>query len=379
MKQLPRILLTLLTLALMACGNERPSLEAYSFERYEPRYAEGFELLAGEEGLSTLIRTTTPWQGAEGVTSELFVRRGGEAIPRGFRGQVLEGDAERIICLSSSYVALLDAAGAVERIVGVSGLDFVANPSIQARRAEIGDVGYDNHLNYELLVALDADLVLLYGVNGASELESKLRELGIPYLYVSEYLEEHPLGKAEWMVVLGEVVGRREEALAAYAPIPTRYNRLKELAAKATSRPKVMLNTPYRDSWFMPSRENYSVRLIEDAGGDYLYAENRSRQSVAIDLERAYLLCAEADVWLNQGVYSTFEELRNAVPRFMDVRCVAERELYNNRRRLSPRGGNDFWESGVVHPDRILEDLIRILHPEIDLGEGELTYYKRLE
>lgn len=66
-----------------------------------------------------------------------------------------------------------------------------------------------------MLLSLDPDLVLLYGVNGASAMESKLEELDIPFMYVGDYLEESPLGKAEWMVVLSEVTGnvRRVKSL----------------------------------------------------------------------------------------------------------------------------------------------------------------------
>lgn len=78
-----------------------------------------------------------------------------------------------------------------------------------------------------MLLSLDPDLVLLYGVNGASAMESKLEELDIPFMYVGDYLEESPLGKAEWMVVLSEVTGKREKGEKAFAAIPVRYNALK--------------------------------------------------------------------------------------------------------------------------------------------------------
>ena len=57
------------------------------------------------------------------------------------------------------------------------------------------------------------DSVLLYGVNGASAMESKLEELDIPFMYVGDYLEESPLGKAEWMVVLSDVYKRQVETV----------------------------------------------------------------------------------------------------------------------------------------------------------------------
>ena len=366
------------TLALLGCSSSGVSTDDFRLSRYTPRYAEGFELLATEGGSSTLVRVHNPWQGADAACNELLVVRDGEAIPDGFTGSILHGDAERVVCLSSSYIAMIDALGAVERVVGVSGMEFIANDYIRSHRDRVGDIGYDGHLNYELLVALDADLVLLYGVNGASEMEPKLRELKIPYLYVGEYLEQSPLGKAEWSIVLGEVLGLREEAESLFAPLPERYESLRSLAATATHKPRVMLNTPYRDSWFMPSMENYAVRLITDAGGDYLFAENNTSRSVAIDLEEAYLRCMEADFWLNLGMQRSLAELQQQFPRFAKMPCVERGALYNNTRRQNEAGGNDFWESGVMHPDEILADLIHILHPEL-LPDHELSYYTRLE
>ena len=55
-------------------------------------------------------------------------------------------------------------------------------------------MGYDGNMNYERLLSLSPDIVLLFGVSGASAMEPKLRELGIPYAYMGEYLEQSPLG-----------------------------------------------------------------------------------------------------------------------------------------------------------------------------------------
>ena len=197
--------------------------------------------------------------------------------------------------MSSTHIAMLDAIGEVRCITGVSGIDYISNPDIQARRDSIGDVGYEGNINYELLLSLDPDLVLLYGVNGASAMESKLEELDIPFMYVGDYLEESPLGKAEWMVPIAEILGMRGEGEKVFADIPVRYNALKEKAAAATSPvPSVMLNTPYNDAWLMPSTKNYSVRLINDAGGNYIYKKNSGNSSVPVDMEEVYMLASNA-------------------------------------------------------------------------------------
>ena len=221
-------------------------------------YASGFDIQGADSKQSVLLTVTNPWQGANGIAVQLFIARDGETAPEGFEGQVLEGDAARIVAMSSTHIAMLDAIGEVDRVVGVSGIDYISNPDIQARRDRIGDMGYEGNINYELLLSLDPDLVLLYGVNGASGMEPKLRELGIPFLYVGDYLEESPLGKAEWMVALSEVVGCRSEGEKVFAEIPVRYNALKQRVAEIISTRRTRA-TPRRPSTWR--RHTCSLRL----------------------------------------------------------------------------------------------------------------------
>ena len=218
-------------------------------------------------------------------------------------------------------------------------------------------------------------IVLLYGVTGENvAVTGKLRELGIPYVYVGDYVENSPLGKAEWLVAIAELCNRRETGTDTLRHIAARYEALK--ATPAAGRPKVMLNTPYRDTWFMPPRSSYMVRLVEDAGGAYIYPQNDTNASQPIDMEEAYLLARQADVWINVGGCNTLAELTAQNPKFADVPAVKERRVFNNNRRQTPSGGSDFWESGNVRPDRILRDLRTIFSG----GDADsLWYYKRLE
>lgn len=370
-------LILLLVLTFTGCHDKSSKLADFNRTAYTPEYASGFNIKGADSRKSVLVTVTNPWQGADSITTCLFIARDGEAAPEDFTGQVLNGNAGRIVCMSSTHIAMLDAIGETGRVVGVSGIDYISNPDIQARRDSVGDVGYEGNINYELLLSLDPDLVLLYGVNGASSMEGKLKELNIPFMYVGDYLEESPLGKAEWLVALAEVAGKRTEGEKVFAEIPVRYNALKKRVTDAAiDAPSVMLNTPYGDNWFMPSTESYVARLIKDAGGDYIYKKNTGNASTSIDMEEAYLLASDADVWLNVGMANTLDELKAACPKFADIRCVRNGFVYNNNARINAAGGNDYWESAVVNPDIVLRDLIKIFHPE--LVEEPFVYYKQL-
>lgn len=370
--------ITLLCLLFLASCvyNKKTSLEAFKQDVYTPEYATGFKILGAKNAQSTLIQVSNPWQGAKNVTMSYFISRNGELPPTGFTGPTIPAGAQHIVCMSSSYIAMLDALGQVDRIVAVSGINYIANPYILAHKDSIKDMGPE--INYELLLGLKPDVVLLYGIGDAqTAVTDKLKELAIPYMYVGEYLEESPLGKAEWLVALSELTDSRDKGIDVFREIPKRYQALKDLTASVEQRPTVMFNTPWNDSWVMPSTQSYMVQLVTDAGADYIYKENTSNSSAPIGLETAYGLIQKADYWINVGTASTLDELKNMNPKFADAKSVRDKTVYNNNLRITATGGNDYWESAVVRPNVVLRDLIHIFHPE--LVSDSTYYYRHLE
>ena len=108
-------------------GKSGDGAAAFDREVYTPEYAEGFDIRGAEGRQSVLITVRNPWQGADSVCTQLLVVRGDEDVPDGYEGQVLKGDARRIVAMSTTHVAFLDALGETDRVVGVSGLDFITN------------------------------------------------------------------------------------------------------------------------------------------------------------------------------------------------------------------------------------------------------------
>ena len=220
--------------------NKKTSLESISSKNvYTPEYATGFKILGAKNAQSTLIQVSNPWQGAKNVTMSYFISRNGELPPTGFTGPTIPAGAQHIVCMSSSYIAMLDALGQVDRIVAVSGINYIANPYILAHKDSIKDMGPE--INYELLLGLKPDVVLLYGIGDAqTAVTDKLKELAIPYMYVGEYLEESPLGKAEWLVALSELTDSRDKGIDVFREIPK--------TLSGTERPhRIRRATPYRD------------------------------------------------------------------------------------------------------------------------------------
>ena len=375
MLSLFRIFVGFIALTIAVGCNHHADADGHLFDEvaYAPEHASGFVIECDAEQ-NTLIRVTRPWQGKAPVEQRLAIFQS-EAAAANYRGQHIVGYAERIVCMSSSYIAMLDAVGKVSSVVGVSGKPYIFNSVVSSNPA-VKDIGYDSNIDYEALLMLRPDVVLMYGISSEdSTVTAKLRELNIPYLYLGDYTEQSPLGKAEWVVAIGEIVGCREVAEQLFADIVERYNAIKA-DIDTSNRPMVMFNLPYQDVWYMPSDDSYIVRLVEDAGGEYIYkGKNPAGGSRGISLEEALLLVNRTDIWLNPNSVLTLEELRTVAPHFAGSKVVTSGYVYNNNRIRTPDGGSDFWESAIVRPDVVLSDLAAIFRGD----DSNLYYHHKLK
>ena len=121
-----------------------------------------------------------------------------------------------------------------------------------------------------------------------------------------------------------------------------------------------------------------AARLMEDAGASYLWSEDNSSGSMTLDFESVYDRSLDADYWIDTGIWSSLDEAKADDERYFDFVAARSGNVYNNNRRVNEWGGNDYHESGIVHPEDILADMVKIFHPEL-LPEHEFVYYQQLE
>lgn len=341
---------------------------------YEPVYATGFAIDSLAPGV-TRIATLSPWvtNDAAAKSQLTLVEEGAEWADE---GNVLRGVPKRIVAMSSTNVAMLDALGLTDCLAGVSGKKYIHNPKV--RNAGIADIPQAENVDYEQLVRLAPDLVMLYGVDGSSPMEARLAELKIPYIYIGDYNEEHPLGKAEWVVVIAHIMGVRNVGAALYKPIIDHYTSIAQQVKNNGGQPvNVMLNTPYADVWTLPKSNSYMMQLIADAGGKPTFKPEKNRLTI-IDMEQAYTYLENSDLWLNPGMANTLAEVEAMAPKCKKTNPFRNGNIYNSNKRVTADGGNDFFEGAVMQPDVVLADLAHIFNPDI-FPNYETVYYHRLK
>jgi len=367
---------SLIFLLLLGCRYNRNSEKR---EIESNKYARGFKI----ENTENLIKLSVfnPWEKARNISYDYYLIHENTDIPDSLSGKrIIRTPVRRIICMSTSHLGFIDVLGENESVVGVSGVNYVSNAEIirNYKSGNVVDVGYGENLNYEIILEQRPDLVMLYGVDSdVITSAAKLEELGISVIMNAEYLEETPLGKTEWIRFVGALYAKEAEAEKYFNEIEEKYNSLKELVKEKKVKPKILVGSPYSDSWWIPGGNSYLANLIKDAGGDYLGKDNLSHESYVISFENALIFGNEADIWINLGLISSKQEIIATDRRFVNFGVLKNGRIFNNINKLSEGGGNDFWESGTVFPNLILRDLISIFYP--DAIQEEMIYYKELK
>jgi len=220
---------------------------------------------------------------------------------------------------------------------------------------------------------------MMYGIGSESSgYIGKVKELGVRIVLNADYLETDPLGKAEWIKLVGALYCKESMADSIYKSEADAYYKLKSyISQHITSRPKVLLGLPYKDTWYVSPGNSFMCKLISDAGGDYLWKNTESSISMPYGIENVYLEALNADYWLNIGSAYTKDEISMVDQRLKDLPCFKKGNLFNNNKRVTINGGNDYWESGSLYPHVILKDIAEILHPEL-FTDNEYFFYRKI-
>lgn len=294
---------------------------------------------------------------------------------------VIRTPVQRVVIMETVYIGYLDALGQLDQICGAASASYINNPKV-IQGVESGDIQHiqsGQKLNIERLLLLQPDLILTTNIGeGQMDVSAQLQRAGLPVVLTADYMEHHPLARTEWLKFLAAFFETEDRSNEIFNSIKAQYTSLLEKTKGIDERPSVFCGAPYSGSWHVPGGDSFIARAIQDAGAHYLWVNDPSRGSLPLDTERVFLRASEADYWIHPSHYRSLSELFNADPRFAKFGAAQISQVFNNTRQVSKNGGNNIWERGIVHPEEVLADLIKIFHPDL-LPEHELIYYENLQ
>ncbi len=285
----------------------------------------------------------------------------------------------------------------------------------------IGDrcIDFSNELkpDPERIVASGASMLMLSAYDGIDA--ERYRRLGIEVIECTDFNETSPLARAKWMTVYGRMWGVGERADSLYKVVEERYKELVQQEPLPGLRPPlpdregeqekniaiaetpplegkgevcplpyrggvgkaqgeasfVFFDTLYGNIWYQPANESTIGQMIVDAGGRLPFSDKQKGGSVPMSKEQMLMQAGDADVWIiryQSEEPMTLQSLSAMNPVYSQFKAYREGNVWGCN-TLKTR----YFEEVSFRPDWLLEDFIKILHPEQNPSNG-LRYFHKL-
>ena len=342
-------------------------------------YARNFTL-EYKEGYK-LLTVLLPWASATEPIQYALVPKG-QAEPSGIDDAlIVHTPVESFVSLSTTYLPFLEQIDELSSLLAVDSGAYIYNPEVKnlLKAGTVAEVSSGAVINIESLIDLNPDLIMT-SASGFAEYDShpQLLEAGLKVVINSDYLEQDPLGRAEWGKFIAAFFEKEAEADRLFDEMVARYQQTKTITSNLSARVTVFTNTAYEGTWYMPGGESYIAILLADAGADYLFKDIEGSGAQPLDFEVVLERAKDADYWINVGALNELSALAAMDARYADFKAYQEGKVYTYSKRMNASGAVDYFESGAAAPDVILMDLIKAFYPDL-LPEHEFFYYQALQ
>ncbi len=370
-----------MTALLVSCGGRQTTASQEAGDTVVFKYATQLNIVRHED--YTEVEVKNPWKEGKILHSYLLVPDSIDPHDISLTSHhspltstIVRTPLRRSVMFTTVHCAMLMSFGCEQSIAGVADLKYIKIPWIheQVKAGRITDVGEGMSPVVEKIIDQRPDALFLSPFENSGGY-GRLEEIGIPIIECAEYMEPSPLARAEWLRFYGMLFGCEQKADSLFAVVDSSYCALKGLFT-VDKQKSVLLDKVTGSVWYVPGGRSTIGQMIQDAGGNYPWADDDHSGSVSLPFEAVLEKAGEADVWLFR--YSsdhdiTPDELLSEHHGYGQFKAFRSGEIYGCDVERSL-----FYEESPFRPDWLLGDYIHILHPDIP-NLPPLRYYKKVK
>ena len=372
------ILFSMFSFFFISCQQkEKKSKEIQSPENYI-RYATGLSIQKHDD--FSIVTVSNPWPTSDKKYTYIL-HKPSPNIPDSLQKYAaIQVPIKSIVVTSTTHIPALELLGVENKLVGFPNTDYISSEKTRTliETGKVREIGTNQSLNTEVLLDMQPDVIIGFGVDGEKKTYDNLQQNGLKILYNGDWTEQHPLGRAEWIQLFGVLFGLEEKADQVFKTIEKDYLTAIKLAKKATLKPTILSGAIYQDQWYLPQGKSWAAQFLDNAGGNYLWAATEGTGSLSLSFETVLEKAQNADFWIGPGQFTSFDQLEKANPNYKHFKAVQNKNVYSFSSKKGKTGGVIYYELASNRPDLVLKDLIKILHPEL-MKEYELYFFEKLK
>lgn len=371
------LLLFVLTTCIQ-CKQNKSSFKEKSSDTSQIQYAKGFSI-ENYDGYS-IITVKNPWPKANKTYRYILKEKNGIVPDSLQQNPIIAVPIKSIVVTSTTHIPSLEMLDEEKSLVAFPNLDYISSENVRARidAKKIREIGTNQSLNIEVLIDLQPNVIIGYGINNNNPTLDNLQKSGLKVMLNGDWNEETPLGKAEWIKFFGALYGKQKEANDIFSKITTDYFNTIEIAKKALTKPTVLAGDMYEDKWYLPKGTSWGSQLLKEANTNYLWAETRGTGSLSLSFETVLEKGQNATVWITSGQFSSLKAMADSNPHYKQFSAFQQKNVYTFTRKKSEKGGILYYELAPNRPDIVLKDIVKIMHPEL-LPNYELYFFEKLK
>jgi iron complex transport system substrate-binding protein len=359
-----KILVSFLVISLLSCKRDLKSENIISSANIVT-YAKGFSI-ENYNGYS-VVTVKNPWPNAS-KTYMYILREKNGIVPDSLKqNSIISVPIKKIVVTSTTHIPSLEMLGEVNSLVGFPHCDYISSKKVRAKidAGKVKELGNNHDLNTEVLLDLQPDAIIGYGIDNQNSTLDNLQKSGLKVMLNGDWNEETPLGKAEWIKFFGALYGKQKQANEIFSKIEKDYLNTVKIAKNAKVKPTVLAGDMFEDRWYLPKGTSWGSILLKEANGNYLWKETSGTGSLSLSFETVYFKAKDADFWITSGQFSTLSEMTNSNPHYAKFKAFKNKNVYSFSGKKGKTGGILYYELAPNRPDIVLKDIVKILHPEL--------------
>lgn len=374
-----RLMLLGLILPFISCQQES-KVESLEISSIQLSYANGFSVERGDGFWLLTVKQAYP--GAKESYRYLVLEEGADLTAiEGDYDAVVQLPVSSLVMTSTTHIPHLDYLGVTEYLTAFPNLNLISSESMRKHihTGQVQDLGSGPSANIEMILDLAPDWIMISTLGEDLGYLELLKKGGIPAVINGEYVEQHPLGRAEWIKFTGALLGKWEQAVGVFEEIERNYQEI--LALRETidvKSPSVLSGVMYKDIWYMPGADSWGARLLAEAGGNYLFQDQKGIGSSQLSYEVVLDRGQEAEFWIGAADYPNLKAMGESEPRYRAFDAWKKGNVYTYTKKKGETGGLEYFELGYLRPDLIVKDLMLIFYPEL-FPDDSMYFYQKLD
>lgn len=374
----PRMIFTAAFFILIGCKkNEKVETVKVENAKNSIEYASGLSIVKHDD--YSVVTVSNPWPNAD-KDFKYILREKEAKVPDSLQSYTtIQVPLESVVVTSTTNIPFLEMLEVENKLVGFPHTDYISSEKTRVLidKGSVKNVGQNEKLNIEQLIELAPNLIVTFGVDNNNPMLDNLKKSGLNVLIQGDWMEQSPLGKAEWIKLYGALFGKEDKAKELFDKIVESYNQAKKLVADKPATSKVLYGSMYEDVWYVAKGNSWVAQFMKDAQANYLWADLKGSGSEGLSFEKVLDKAKTANVWIASGSFKSLDELQKANPHYAEFDAFKNKMIYNFEGKLGATGGTVYYELAPSRPDLVLKDYIKIFHPDL-LSSYEFTFASKL-